>query len=269
MNKKKIAFLLTLCMISLIALSGVTYAGFSKQYNPQVEGLQFNVATQENMMISTTGVPGTFKDNIAFSDLVDGQVLLSPVQGNITENSIALYYDENNIASPSNYIKFSLYFSGSNDMDIYLAGSTSGTVVDPIVVQNSIFTNEQISKIVDSVRIGFLAYSTRETPTGAGIEISYDPISTNVYSVNDKTDSSYVDGIMPYHTFNAKGYTGGIDDVILLETTANKVSKMDVYIWLEDKDISCSEDVFNSILRINLRFLAVKNESRVLLATGD
>ena len=29
----------------------------------------------------------------------------------------------------------------------------------------------------------------------------------------------------------------------------NKVSKMDVYIWLEDKDINCNESIFNSMLK--------------------
>ena len=86
--RKKIAFLLVLCMVSLMAFSGATYAGFSKQYNPQVDGLQFGVATQENMMISATGIPGTFKDNIAFSDLITNNVTLHPVEGVITENEI-------------------------------------------------------------------------------------------------------------------------------------------------------------------------------------
>ncbi len=257
--KKKIAFLLALCMVSLMAFSGATYAGFSKQYNPQIDGLQFGVATQENMMISTTGIPGTFKDNIAFSDLITNNVTLHPVEGVVSENEIALMF-AGNTASASSYIKFTLYFSGSNDMDIYLEGSTSGTVVQPVVIENSIFTTEQVNKMADSLRIGFLAYSTRETPTGSGIEISYDPIKTNIYSVNPKTDASY-EGGLNYNTFTTIGHTQGIlDDVVLLNTKANKVSKMDVYIWLEDKDINCNESIFNSMLKINLRFLAVNVE---------
>ena len=259
--KKKIVFLLILCMVSLMAFSGATYAGFSKQYNPQVNNFQFGVATQENMMISKTGDAGTFKDNIPFSELIPESVTLNPVIGKVTENNISLFLDDTNLASTSNYIKFSLYFSGSNDMDIYLEGSTSGTVVDPIQVENNIFTPEQVNKAIDSLRIGFLAYSTRETPTGSGIEVSYDPIRTNVYSVNQKTDASY-DGGLTYNTFNTIGHTGGIlDDVVLLSTKANKVSKMDIYVWLESKDRSCEESIFNSLLRINLRFLAVNVES--------
>ena len=257
---KKIAFLLVLCMVSLLAFSGVTYAGFSKQNNPKVDNLQFTVATQENMMISTSGLAGTFKDNIAFSDLVDGDVTLSPVKGVVTENSISLYHGEY-VASSSSYIKFTLYFSGSNDMDVYLAGSTSGTVIDPIEVSNNMFTSEQIAKMVDSLRIGFVSYTTREIPTSSGIEISYSPIDSNVYSLNEKTNESYKNGL-PYDTFSNIGYTAGIkDDVVLLNVRANKINKMDIYLWVESEDINCDESLFNVLLKVNLRFEAVKNES--------
>jgi len=258
--RKRITFLLILSIVSLITFSGATYAGFSKQYNPQVDDLQFVVATQENMMISTSGEPGTFKDNIPFSDLVSDSVTLHPVEGVVSENDISLYYG-GSLANTSNYIKFSLYFSGSNDMDIYLEGSTSGTVIDSIKIPNSPFTEEQTSKIIDSLRIGFLAYTTRETPTGSGIEISYDPIHTNVYAVNEKTNESYEGNNMTYSTFDDLGYNERAEDVILLSTQANKVSKMDVFIWLEDKDVSCELSIFNVLLQINLRFFAVNNES--------
>ena len=259
--KKRMILLIVLCFVSLITFCGATYAGFSKQYNPKIDGLNFTVATQENMMISTTGEKGTFKDNIDFSDLVPNSVTLNPLKGNVTENSITLF-DGNYIAQENNnYIKFTLYFSGSNDMDIYLEGSTSGTVIDTLKIENSIFTDEQIAKIVDSLRIGFVAYSTREIPTGNEVEIRYDPIDTNVYSLNEKNDSSYKT-FKPYETFNNIGHTSGIlNDVVLLETNANKVSKMDIFIWLESEDINCNESIFNSMLQINLRFLAVKKES--------
>lgn len=258
--RKKITFLAILCVVCVLTFSSATYAGFSKQYNPQVDNLQFSVATQENMMISTSGNAGTFRDNIPFSELIEENITLNPVAAVVSENSINLF-DGANVANQNDYIKFTLYFSGSNDMDVYLAGSTAGTVVDSIKIENSIFTTEQINKMIDSIRIGFLAYTTRETPTGSGIEINYDPIKTNIYSVNAKTDASYVGGLT-YNTFTNIGHTQGIlEDVVLLSTHANKVSKLDVYIWLESKDVSCMESIFNSSLKINLRFLAVNVES--------
>ena len=259
--KKRLMFLISLVIVSLVAFSNATFAWFSKQYNPQVDDLRFNIATQENMMISKTGDAGTFKDEIPFSELVGETVTLRPVDGKITENSITMYNGSDPATQSYTYIKFSLYFSGSNDMDVYLRGSTGGTVVDALKIENSIFTDEQIAKMVDSLRIGFLAYSTRETPTGSGTEINYDPLYANVYSVKEKSDSNYKSGLKPYETFTSLGHTEGtLDDVVLLSVAANKVSKMDVYIWLENQDVNCNESIFNAALQVNLRFLAVNTE---------
>jgi len=259
---KKLMFLLSLVVVSLVTFSSATFAWFSKQYNPQVDNLSLGIRTQENMMISTSGVAGTFKDNISFNELVGDSVTLEPVNGVIGENSISIYEDGNLVSPDGKYVKFSLYFSGSDNMNVYLAGSLSGTVVDVIRIENSIFTDAQIAKMVDSLRIGFLAYTTRETPTSSGTEISYEPSDANVYSVNEKTVDSYKvveNGVLPYETFTNIGHTEGIlNDVVLLNVNANKVSKLDVYIWLENNDVNCDESIFNTMLRINLRFLAVK-----------
>lgn len=258
--KKKLLFLISLTIVCLVTFSNAAFAWFTKQYNPSVDGVRFNVATQENIMISTTGNKGTFNDNLKFSEFVTQSLTLLPREGVISENHISIQDNGYEVNANQNYIKIPLYFYASNDMDVYLEGSTSGTVIDPVTVDNSITDSTQVNKIVDSMRIGFLAYSTRETPTSSGIEISYDPIKTNVYSVNAKTNASYVDGLK-YETFNNIGHTEGIlDDVVLLSVKANKVSKLDVYIWLEKNDINCIENIPSSLIQINLRFLGVKNE---------
>lgn len=258
--KKRLIFLIALFFVSLVSFSSATFAWFTDQYNPSVDSLKFNVATQEYLMISKTGVAGSFKDNISFSELVSGDVTLKPVSAEVTENSISLMDGQNSAIANNNYIMFSLYFSSSNDMEVYLEGSSSGTVVDPIKIDNNIFTDEQVNKIVNSIRVGFIAYSTREVPTSSGIDIIYDPIDTHIYSVNEKIDSSYKDGLKPYETFYNIGRSEIVDDVVLLDVTSNKVSKMDIYIWLESEDVSCDESIFNSPLQINLRFKAVKIE---------
>lgn len=262
--RKKLMFLISLMIVSLVAFSNATYAWFSKQYNPQVDNLSVGIRTQEHMMISKTGLVGTFKDNIPFNELIDEKVDLVPLTGVVEESNISIYDGAHLSSQSGKYIKFSLYFSGSNDMDVYLEGSQSGTVVDIIKIENSIFSEEQINKMIDSLRIGFLSYTTRETPTSSGTEISYEPFETNVYSVNPKNVDSYkvVEGnVVPYKTFSNIGHTSGIlEDVSLIRVNSNKVSKMDVYIWLEENDVSCSESIFNVALKINLRFLAVKVE---------
>lgn len=258
--KKKLLFLISLTIVCLVTFSNAAFAWFTKQYNPSVDGVRFNVATQEHIMISTTGNKGTFNDNISFSEFVNQSLTLLPLEGVVSENKISIQDGGYEVNQNEHYIKLSLYFYASNDMDVYLEGSTSGTVIDPITVDNSITDQNQVDKIVDSMRIGFLSYYTRETPTSSGIEISYDPVKTNIYSVNEKTNASYVGGLR-YETFNNIGHTEGIlDDVVLLSVSANKVSKLDVYIWLEKKDVNCVENIPSSLVQINLRFLGVKTE---------
>ena len=190
--RKRLLFLIALVIVSSVAFASATYAAFSKQYNPEVTDLVFGVATQENMMISESGESGTFKDKIPFSELISNSITLKPVDGIVTENSIVMEKDNAPVVEDKNYIKFTLYFTGSNDMDVYLKGSTGGSVVDIVKNDNSSFTHEQKEKIVDSLRIGFLAYSTREIPTGPDtVETSYHPLYTNIYSVNTKEDANY------------------------------------------------------------------------------
>jgi len=259
--KKKLLFLISLAIVCLVTFSNAAFAWFTKQYNPSVDGLQFNVATQEHIMISTTGQVGSFSDQVAFSEFVSKSLTLTPLEGVVSENNISIQSGGYEVNANEHYIKLSLYFYASNDMDVYLAGSTSGTVIDPVQVDNSITDPTQVSKIVDCLRIGFLSYSTRETPTSNGIVVDYDPIGTNVYSVNAKTDESYVDNRRPYDTFTNIGHTEGIeDDVVLFSVVANKVSKLDVFIWLEKNDLNCIENVPSSLVKINLRFLGVNTE---------
>lgn len=259
--KKRLLFLLSLTIVCLTTFSSAAFAWFTKQYNPSVDNLTFNVATQEHIMISTTGAVGTFNDKLAFSDFVDKDLTLLPLDGVVNENSISLQSGGVEQTANEKYIKLSLYFYASNDMDVYLAGSPSGRVIDAIEVDNSITDQTQINKIINSMRVGFVSYSTRETPTSNGIVVSYDPLATNIYSVNTKTNESYVGNIKPYETFNNIGHTEGIEnDVVLFSVKAKKVNKLDVYIWLENKDVDCIENIPSSLVKINLRFLGVTTE---------
>ena len=256
---KKISFLLIMCLVSLVAFTSVTYTAFSDQFNPQVEDMQFGVATKENMMISLTGQKGTFRDDLDFNDFVSGPVTLNPLQGKVDTSALSIsLYDGEFIASENNnYIKITLYFSGSSDMAVSLKGSTMGKVVD-VIPESSINTTAQIEKLARALRIGFVGYNTREVPTGTGgVKYEYDPILVNVYSVHEKQDFVDYEGLMPYQTFSNISHEGLEGNVTLLQTRAKKVSKMDVYIWLESEDLSCfTEQISDAQLKINLRFLA-------------
>ena len=119
-----------------------------------------------------------------------------------------------------------------------------------------------VEKLKDSIRIGFVSYSLNEQYNGVTNLEKYIPVATNVYSYNAKDASDYnCDGNIPYETFNSFGYTGGIlDDTVLLSTKYGFISKIDVYIWLEEKDVNSNVEIFDTTIQINLRFLAVSTE---------
>ena len=257
--RKRLMLLISLFIVSLVSFSSATYAWFSEQLHPEVGSLIFNVATQENIMISTSGNKGTFKDVINFEELYSNDITLKPLKGIVEENSISLVNDGGFAVNQNgNYIKFSLYFSSSTNMDVYLNGSDSGTVIDIVRNNTSIFDDSDINKIVDCVRIGFLIYSTNEVPNSSGgFDIVYDPLETLVYSDNVKDITSYKNSNKTYDTFTKADIGFENDpsrDIVLFSTEANNVYKMDVFIWIESEDVNCDVSVFDARLQINLRF---------------
>lgn len=276
--KKKIFILATLTFSSLMAFTGATYARFTKQYTPRVNGLTFNVATQENIMIakdngSGTYTKGTFKDSINFSELVDSSSInLNPLYGSVTDNILSINNSSYVASANSNYIKFSLYFSSSSDMDVYLngdlssvGGSGTGTVIEAINSAESLDGNKA-NKVISALRIGFVSYTTVVTPSSSGEVITYEIDKTSIYSTSVKTKDNYDLSIgeeLPYTTFSTIGYAEGAssNNVILFSTNAKKVSKLDVYIWLEAKDKDCLSEnlgqIFDTSIRINLGFRGV------------
>ena len=248
--KKKIMFLIALSIVSLVAFSTATYAAFEKQYNPEVTDLGFSAKTQDYMMISETGEAGTFEDRIRFDRFIEEDLLLEPLEGKINSDGIVLY--RNGTVTNNNYIKFSLYFTANRDMDLYVEGSRENKIVDYVVGDED--NANQVKKLVDSLRIGFVAYDS-EIIEG---DTYYTPVKTNIYSVNEKGEESYRFHEMPYETFSTIGYYEGLaGDEILLNVKGGETAKLDIYIWIEDADLSSNAVVYDSYLEVYMRFRAV------------
>ena len=264
--KRKVMFLIAICVVCVIAFSTATYAAFTLQYNPEVSGLNFAAKTQEYMMISKNGEVDTFEDVISFNELSSGDVVLKPLEGRVVENQSISLYKDGNVAT-DNFIKFSLYFTSSNDMDLYLAGSNQYGVINAIVGENGLDHPNDIEKLKDSLRVGFVSYSLNENYNGTTNLEKYVPSATNIYSYNAKDASDYnCGGNIPYVTFNRFGYTGGTlwEDTVILSTTYGEISKLDVYIWLEEKDVNSNVEIFDTTLEVNLRFQAVSTEEAIV-----
>lgn len=255
--KKRLLFLIPLFIVSLVTFSNATFAWFTEQLHPEVGSLIFNVATQEHLMISTSGKKGEFEDELNFNELyANDKVTLKPLKGVVSDNDILLKNDNGTIANKNDYIKFPLYFSSSTDMDVYL-DSRSDMIINIVKNADSIFKDEDVNKIVDSIRIGFLVYNTVKIDNGPNVDTTYTPVNTLVYSENEKTSESYKDVSIgkPYETFSSLRYTNDPDrDVVLFSTKANEVKKIDVFIWLESQDKSCDVKIFDAKLTIEMVF---------------
>ena len=254
---KNTTWIMVMFLLTMICCSSLIYGGFTRQYNPRVRDFGISVASQENMMISSTGQRGTFSDYIKLEELVsDQEVTLSPLVGKVDKTTDETY--ENLIlteggsnANTSKYMRFSLYFLGSSDMNLYLKGNTGGEVVvfDDSTADHS-FTNSERARLLDNIRIAFLTYSTTYQPSSVDTTIVYStlPIATNVYSLEVTETENY-------KTFNTLGYTNTSSDVILATTKKQEITKIDVVIWLEEDGLGTLEALCN--LTLSLRFEAV------------
>lgn len=238
----------------LIASSSFIYARFYRQYNPEVSPFAITVSSQDNIMVSPTGVTGTFKDSIKMGDLVTNtNVSLSPLTGKVTITADETYEvlnltgPSNSVANPNKYLAFDLYFIGSSDMNLYLKGSRGGEVVvfdDSNVVHH--FTAEEKSRLLANLRVAFMTYSTAYQKTGP--VYSEFPIETNIYATSKITTDNY-------STFTDLGYSQTDRDTILATTKKNEVTKMRVVIWLEEDNLGELEAICD--LTLALRFEAI------------
>lgn len=254
----KIALIMMLVSLIVIGSTTIAYARFTRQYNPEVSKFGVSVSSQENMMISNTGLPGTFKDYIKLGDLVtDTSVTLSPVIGKVTTTSDETYHvlslvdENNNTVSTSKYLAFDLYFIASSDMNLYLKGSRAGEVIvfdDTNSAHH--FTTEEKNRLMANMRVGFLTYSTAYQTSGP-VYSEY-PIATNIYATSKITTDNY-------STFSDLGYSQTAKDTILATTTKNEVTKVRVVIWLEEDNLGELEAICD--LSLSLRFEAIPIEN--------
>ena len=251
---KKCLYMLMIFTVGIVGFSGLVYAGFSRQFNPEVRPFQVTVASQENMLVSATGEIGTFQDYVNLEELVsDKEVSLAPLTGKVevtqdgTYETLELTDSLGNVAAANKYLTFDLYFIGSNDMNLYLKGSRGGEVVvfdDSTAAHH--FTTEEKSRLLANLRVGFLAYSTAYQNDGP--IYSEKPVSTRVYATNINATGDYI-------TFTELGYSQTAKDTILAQTIKNEITKVKVVVWLEEDGLGELNAICD--LSLFLRFEAV------------
>ncbi len=254
---KNVALMIAVFATMMICFSTLIYGRFTRQYNPEVSRFGVSISSQENMLISSSGEKGTFSDYIKLEELVSNkEVSLSPLTGKVQPTTDETYeefiiMDGSNPADSSKYLRFSLYFLGSSDMNLYLKGSRSGEVItfDDSNADHH-FTAAERTRLLKNLRIAFLSYSTTYQPSGVDTNIVYSelPISTKVYSLEVVSSANYT-------TFNSLGYTNTVNDVVLAKTKKQEVTRLDVVVWLEEDGLELLEAMCN--LTLSLRFEAV------------
>ena len=258
--RKRVKNMLLMCVTftsMMICFSTLVYSRFTRQYNPEVGGFGISVSSQENMMISSTGDKGTFKDYLSFEELVPTrEITLYPLAGEIEPTTDGTYEEliltENGqIADSTRYLKIPIYFLGSSDMNIYLKGGTGGKVIEVVKANaNQHFTQSHLDQLEKNLRIAFLTYSTTYQPYGSDTVPVYSelPVTTKVYSKEVFESENY-------NTFSNTGYTNTSNDVVLASVKKQEVTYMEVVIWLEEEVPGSIEALCN--LTISLRFEAV------------
>lgn len=256
---KKFALIISIFVISLVGFSSAVYGRFFRQYNPEVSSFGITIASQENILVSSSGVAGTFKDSVKLEDLVSNtSVNLTPLTGKVSTTTdgeyknLTLSDDSGNVASPTKYLSFDLFFIGSEDMNLYLKGNTYGivTMIFDDSNANYHFTDQERERLHSNLRIGFLTYSTTYQPSGVGTSVTYSslPTSANIYATEVITTDNYT-------TFKKLGYSNTSDDTIIASTKKNEVTKVKVVIWLEDDNIDDLAAICD--LTLSIRFEAI------------
>ena len=239
-NMKKMSIILSVFILTLIAFAPVVYAGFSRQFNPEVKKFGITIGTHENIMISSNGNKGTFKDSLSANEIInDREITVDTLTGKVThtvdgeyENLILTDASGTN-ADSNKYFTFELYFLSTRNMNVYL-NSSSGAIIElDESTADSSFSDEDRTKLLDGVRIAFLSYSTIYKDAGSIYEAQYseEPVSVNVYSrTGIDTDN--------YETFNRLDYSNNPElDTILFTTEKEKVTKVEVVIWVESEGL--------------------------------
>ena len=253
---ERISLFLAFIMV-FIGCSTIIYGRFTRQFNPEVSSFGVTISSQENMMVSTTGETGTFKDILKLEELVNNtNVSLTPLVGKVSSQPgdeykyFSLEDSLGNPAANNTHLAFDLYFIGSSDMNLYFKGSTGG--VGAIFDDSDAdvhFSDEQRQRLLSNLRIGFLTHSTIYQPSGTGVNVYYtNPVAANIYATSTITTDNYT-------TFSKLGYSNTDSDTVIAQTKKNEVTKVRVVIWLEDDNLGDLDALCK--LTLSIRFEAV------------
>lgn len=275
LRKKALLPIIAMVLVSVIALSGVTYAWFTMSDSATVSDLQVNVKSADGIQISLDAAnwKSSFNlDDIKNANIASNQVPESEVRpvssaGVASAGRMAMYLGELNEDNTltisacedgqnSDYIVFDLYFKmAHDDTPVTLDGSSFVEEVGTAAAVDS----------VNSARVAFVDFGTADTATDAvnlqtldtdtGVVIWEPAKETGVTyrGLNATGTVATKNGVVEAETNSASVTTVNENEVTLnLDAGFNKVR---IYIWMEGQDADCTNDASGGTFNTTLKFV--------------
>ncbi len=286
--KKRALFpAIAMVLVSVLALSGVSYAWFTMSQSATVNELSVNVTVADGMQISVDG--GAWKSTINASDIttnlpsylsnknqlpLDG---VKPVSSpcTVADGVMAMFLgeiqDDGSLkttaledADEGNYYAFDLFFNMSSDKKLVL---DTGSYVTSTAETHK------------AVRVAFIDLGSATTGSAAqGLVgaaekiVIWEPAATQHTSTAVAADSTILNTKVNYLGVDsaAANFTGGTavttldinENATTGATTVAKelfdfaagVNKVRVYIWLEGQDVDCNNDISGNTFNTMFKF---------------
>ncbi len=298
LRKKALLPAIAMVLVSVIALSGVTYAWFTTSNTATVSSLDVNVQSANGIQISLNAVD--WKSSLKGTDITTSgyannknqypgeDAYISPVStiGEIDANTghMKMFYGELTDTDAlqtslltdgenSNYIAFDLFFKINSDEEVISLEMADSKVKD---------TDENVNSACAS-RVAFINYGSAgasgtatdaqalKTPVENGVTI-WEPNSLDCVDGTPRDSIATYQGVKATSTdaFTTAGALGTVSpapvDLKLsgdseLFTLKKGINKVRVYIWMEGQDPDCTNDASGGAFSTILKFSRPADET--------
>lgn len=284
--KKKALFpVIAMVLVSVVALSGATYAWFTTSNSASINELSVQVTAADGIQISTDAK--TWKSTLATSDILtaayEGNVnqvpngsmypvstggtlsakgLLQMYKGELqADNTLTSTKETDTAGNTGNYIAFDLFFKMATAKKISLVvGDNASKVYDG--------TGAADTNASYSARVAFIDMGASQTASGAiALGSASDTLTIWEPNATSHLDSLNATGKLGYKGVNNEGNSGTAtifttDGVITINPDATAqilsleagINKVRIYIWMEGQDVDCINDASGGTFITNLKF---------------
>lgn len=255
MSKKVVSIIIIILLGVLFLLSSYTW--LSSKDN-EVEKISINISSKD-IDISTD--KNTWKKVIVNKDINNGIIPTSyesvSTAFEVIDGKIKFFDNKELINDDSNkYVVFDLYFKSDENRKVYLSSNSK------------VYFKGKSVETEDSVRVAFVGDNIKtiwepncDTHSIASINNAYE--NKKVYLKEKNFLKQKYNGIQGKDSYSEVETIGtnknNTDDIELFNITKG-VSKVKVYMWIEEEDIDMFSDIIGDSLTYNLEFFTRDGE---------